>query len=528
MGEVINPIKCSIQQFYGIEINDFAVTVAKTALWIAESQMMKETENIVHMNLDFLPLTTNATIIEGNALRLDWRYLHEEEKTPTIQAKKTNLISEYDLTPGMPIVVAEPGMVYGEVNLITEELHVGKAKADKIENHYNYIMGNPPFVGFKFANAAQKDDMKAVFMNAIKPALLDYVCCWYKKAAEYKIHINFAWRSFVWQSESSEAAKVHVVIIGFSNTDRKEKVLYTGSSSRKVTNISPYLIEGDNILITSRRDPLCDIPKMVMGNQAMDGGNLIIEEKDYEDFVTREPKALPYIKRYMMGYEFINNKKRYCLWLVNCPPEILRSMPLTMERVKAVREMRSSSNDAGARKKADTPMLFREQRNPKNFIAIPIVSSEKRRYIPIGYLDDSVIAGNKLFIVPDATLYHFGVLTSNVHMAWVRTVASRLKSDYTYSKDVVYNNFPWCQPTDEQRIKIEETAQMILDARAKYPDSSLADLYDDLTMPPELRKAHQENDRAVMRAYGFSIKDTTESSCVAALMKLYQEKTAES
>lgn len=501
-GEVFNPIQVSIGQFYGIEINDFAVTVAKTALWIAESQMMKETEAIVHMSLDFLPLKSYANIVEGNALGIDWE----------------SVISKHEL---------------------------------------NYIMGNPPFVGFKFASETQKQDMKLVFSET-KPALLDYVCCWYKKAAEYiqkskcevafvstnsvsqgqmagdlwslllnkySLSINFAWRSFIWNSESNNTASVHVVIIGFSTVSRTNKFLYSGDTFKKVANISPYLIEGADILILSRKTPICEIPQITMGNQAMDGGNLIIEEADYDDFIAKEPEAIPYIKRYMMGYEFINNKKRWCLWLVNCSPAQLRNMPYVMKRVKAVQEMRAASKDAGARKKAETPMLFREQRNPAKFIAIPIVSSERRRYIPLGYLDDSVIAGNKLFIIPNAKLYHFGILTSNVHMAWMRTVAARLKSDYTYSKDIVYNNFPWPNPTDIQKEKIEQTAQAILDARELYPDSSLADLYDELAMPSELRKAHMQNDKAVMQAYGFSIKDTTEEICVAELMKLYQQMT---
>lgn len=504
LGEAFNPIQVSIGQFYGIEINDFAVTVAKTALWIAESQMMKETEDIVHMSLDFLPLKSYANITEENALEIDWN----------------SVVPKHEL---------------------------------------NYIMGNPPFVGFKFASETQKQDMKTVFTE-VKPALLDYVCCWYKKAAEYiqgtkcevafvstnsisqgqmagdlwsillkeyEISINFAWRSFVWDSESSNTAKVHVVIICFSTLPREKKYLYFENTVKEVSNISPYLIDGKNIIVLSRKKPICDVPLITMGNQAMDGGNLIIEEKDYEDFISKEPQAIPFIKRYMMGYEFINNKKRWCLWLVDCSPAQLRNMPYVMKRVKAVQEMRAASNDAGARKKAETPMLFREQRNPARFVAIPIVSSEKRRYIPVGYLDDSVIAGNKLFIIPDAEIYHFGVLTSNVHMAWMRTVAARLKSDYTYSKDIVYNNFPWPNPTVEQREKIEQTAQAILDARELYPDSSLADLYDEIAMPSELRKAHQQNDRAVMQAYGFSIKDTTEESCVAELMKLYQQLAVE-
>ncbi|MCI8464729.1 MAG: class I SAM-dependent DNA methyltransferase [Lachnospiraceae bacterium] len=502
LGEAFDPIQVSIGQFYGIEINDFAVTVAKTALWIAESQMMKETEAVVHMNLDFLPLKSYANITEGNALRFDWESIVSRKKL-------------------------------------------------------NYIMGNPPFVGFKFANEVQKQDMKLTF-SEIKPALLDYVCCWYKKAAEYiqnskcevafvstnsisqgqmvgdlwsfllkkySLSINFAWRSFVWDSESSNSAHVHVVIISFSTVIREDKFIFSDKASRKVLNINPYLIEGANILILSRKTPICEAPKITMGNQAMDGGNLIIEEKDYEEFIAKEPLAFPYIKRYMMGYEFINNKKRWCLWLVDCSPSQLRHMPYVMKRIKAVQEMRASSKDEGARKKAETPMLFREQRNPKNFIAIPITSSQGRRYIPIGYLDEKTIAGNTLFIIEEASLYHFGVLTSNVHMAWVRTVGARMKSDYRYSKDIVYNNFPWPSSTEEQRKRIEQTAQEILDTRERYPDSSLADLYDELTMPLELRNAHIKNDKAVMQAYGFSIKDTTEESCVKELMNMYQKMT---
>lgn len=501
LGEII---KVSIGQFYGIEINDFAVSVAKTALWIAESQMMHETEEIVSKFFDFLPLKSYANIVEGNALRIDWN----------------DVVSK---------------------------------------NEVNYIMGNPPFVGFKFATKEQKNDMNKVFSGKIKPALLDFVCGWYEKAAEfiqetkcevafvstnsisqgqmagdlwshllkcYKIYINFAWTSFVWKSEAKDKANVHVVIVGFSAFKRTYKYIYSIGNKNQVDNISPYLIDSDNVLVTSRKNPISDIPSITMGNQAMDGGNLIIEEKDYDEFIKKEPLSVPYIKRYMMENEFINNKKRWCLWLVDCSPATLRSMPYVMERVKKVREMRLNSNDVGARKKADTPHLFREQRNPPKFIVIPITSSQNRKYIPIGYLDDSVIVGNTLFIIEDASLYYFGILTSNVHMAWMKTVGARMKSDYRYSKDIVYNNFPWCTPTEEQKQKIEQTAQAILDARALYPDCSLADLYDELTMPKELRRAHQNNDRAVMQAYGFSIK-MTESECVGELMKMYREMTGE-
>ncbi len=500
LGEMASPVKVNIHQFYGIEINDFACVVAKTAMWIAELQMMQETQSIVEMNLDFLPLKSYVNIVEGNALRIDWQ----------------------------------------------EVLPAGEC---------NYIMGNPPFVGFKFAAIEQKNDMKYVFADAIKPALLDYVCCWYKKTVDYMqntsinaafvstnsisqgqmagdlwtyllskhIQINFAYTSFVWSSESNNKAHVHVVIIGFSLTCSNNKTLFIDNIPRKVANISPYLIPGENIIVTARKKPLGQIPIIIMGNQAMDNGNLIIEADEYEDFIRKEPKAKSYIKRYMMGQEFINNKQRWCLWLDSVSPSILRTMPLVMKRIKAVQEFRASSRDAGARRKAETPMLFREQRNPEKFVAIPIVSSQNRRYIPMGYLGKDVIAGNKLFIIPEATVYHFGVLTSNVHMAWLRVIGARLKSDYTYSKDIVYNNFPWPTPTDAQKAKIEKTAQGILDARAKYPDSSLADLYDEVLMPPELRKAHQANDRAVMEAYGFWGKLNTESECVAQLMKMYQK-----
>lgn len=500
LGEMASPVKVNIHQFYGIEINDFACVVAKTAMWIAELQMMQETQSIVEMNLDFLPLKSYVNIVEGNALRIDWQ----------------------------------------------EVLPAGEC---------NYIMGNPPFVGFKFAAIEQKNDMKYVFADAIKPALLDYVCCWYKKTVDYmqntsinaafvstnsvsqgqmagdlwtyllskRIQINFAYTSFVWSSESNNKAHVHVVIIGFSLTCSNNKTLFIDNIPRKVANISPYLIPGENIIVTARKKTLGQIPIIIMGNQAMDNGNLIIEADEYEDFIRKEPKAKSYIKRYMMGQEFINNKQRWCLWLDSVSPSILRTMPLVMKRIKAVQEFRASSRDAGARRKAETPMLFREQRNPEKFVAIPIVSSQNRRYIPMGYLGKDVIAGNKLFIIPEATVYHFGVLTSNVHMAWLRVIGARLKSDYTYSKDIVYNNFPWPTPTDAQKAKIEKTAQGILDARAKYPDSSLADLYDEVLMPPELRKAHQANDRAVMEAYGFWGKLNTESECVAQLMKMYQK-----
>lgn len=502
-----NPIQVSIGQFYGIEINDFAVTVAKTALWIAESQMMKETEEIVLMHLDFLPLKSYSNIVEGNALRVNWEDVVSKDKL-------------------------------------------------------NYIMGNPPFVGYSLQDKEQKTDILSIYVDekgkAYKTAgKIDYVAGWYFKAAQFMkgttirtafvstnsitqgeqvagvwkplyerfgIHIDFAHKTFRWDSEASLKAHVHCVIVGFSvATNSKTRRIYMEERYQEVENINAYLIEAENVFVGSRSKPLCNVPVMSTGNRPADGGNLIIEAEDYEDFINREPNAKKYIKKLTGAMEFINNKDRYCLWLVGANPTELRRMPEVMKRVEACREDRLKG--ASDRKKlAETPTVFRETKNPEKYIIVPATSSERRRYVPIGFLGKDTIPTNSAIIIENAELYHFGVLTSNIHMAWLRAVAGRLKSDYRYSKDIVYNNFPWCNPTEEQKYKIEQTAQAILDARNKYPDSSLADLYDELTMPSELRKAHQNNDRAVMQAYGFNIKTTTESSCVAELMKMYQEK----
>ena len=501
-------IKVSIGQFYGIEINDFAVTVAKTALWIAESQMMKETEEIMNTNLDFLPLKSYANIVEGNALRIDW------------------------------------------------ETVVPKDKLD-------YIMGNPPFVGARLMGKEQKDDLFDVFGAKWKNAgNLDYVSCWYKKAADLMkgtsirtalvstnsvsqgesvailwkslfedgVHIDFAHRTFRWDSEASIKAHVHCVIIGFSIAPfYKAKVIYSAERPLIVDNINAYLVDADNVFVESRTNPLCDIPKIGIGNKPIDGGFYLFTEEEKDEFIKKEPQAEKWFRPWIGSHEFINRYFRYCLWLGECPPNELRKMPECLKRVQAVRDYRLSSPSAGTVKLADTPTRFHVENMPKgNYIVVPEVSSERRKYIPMGFLDPYVLSSNLVKVIPNAEIYHFGVLTSNVHMAWVRAVCGRLKSDYRYSKDIVYNNFPWCNPTAEQKKKIEETAQAILDARALYPDCSLADLYDEVAMPPELRKAHQANDKAVMQAYGFWGKLNTESACVAELMKMYQKLVKDS
>lgn len=505
-----NPIKVSIGQFYGIEINDFAVTVAKTALWIAESQMMKETEDIVHTSLDFLPLKSYANIIEGNALQLDWE----------------SVIPKYKL---------------------------------------NYIMGNPPFIGYSLQSKEQKEDILSIYIDEKgKPyktaGKIDYVSGWYFKAAQFingtnirtafvstnsitqgeqvagvwkplydrfGIHIDFAHRTFRWDSEASMKAHVHCVIVGFSSAPNyAARIIYSSDRAQAAENINAYLIDAPTVFIESRNTPLCEVPQMVYGNKPTDGGFLFLSPEEYQGVISAEPAIGKYIKRIYGATEYINNKVRYCLWLVGASPAEIRNSRFIMERVEAVRNFRLNSTKEATRKTAETPTLFQEIRQPNSeYIIIPRHSSETRRYIPFGFVSPDIIVNDAVQIIPNADLYNFGILMSNVHMAWTRAVCGRIKSDYRYSKDVVYNNFPWPTPTDTQKAKIEQTAQAILDARALYPDSSLADLYDEAVMPPELRTAHQQNDRAVMQAYGFSIRDMTESACVAALMKMYQKLT---
>ncbi len=499
-------ILVSIGQFYGIEINDFAVTVAKTALWIAESQMMQETEEILGMNLDFLPLKSYANIAHANALRIDWESVVPREKL-------------------------------------------------------DYIMGNPPFVGARLMSATQKDDVFTIFDGVKNNGNLDYVSCWYKKAAdlmtdtairtalvstnsitqgeqvailwknlfEHGVHIDFAHRTFIWDSEASLKAHVHCVIVGFSkapNTAKKQ--LFDNGSVKIVENINGYLVEADDVFIDSRTKPICNIPEIGIGNKPIDGGFYLFTEEEMIEFIKKEPKSKPYFKKWLGSKEFINGYCRYCLWLGDCSPKELRSMPECLKRVEAVRNFRLESTSPGTRKIADKPTRFHVENMPKtNYIVIPEVSSQNRKYVPMGFMTPEIMCSNKVRLMPDATLYHFGVLTSNVHMAWLRAVCGRLKSDYDYSIKIVYNNFPWCNPTDAQKAKIEKTAQAILDARALYPDCSLADLYDETVMPPELRTAHRKNDIAVMEAYGFAGKLNTESECVAELMGMYREMIVE-
>ena len=501
----VTPIQVSISNFYGIEINDFAVAVAKTALWIAESQAIRNTEAIIHADIQFLPLKSYANIVEGNALRLDWETIVPKDKL-------------------------------------------------------NYILGNPPFVGGRLMSEEQKQDLVNVFgANWKNVGNMDYVCAWYKKAIdlikdtdiraafvstnsicqgeqvpnlwkplfEQGVHIDFAYRTFRWDSESNQKAHVHCVIVGFSLcSGQKEKhiIHLENGQAKEARNINAYLVDARNSFIESRNIPICNVPKMVFGNMANDGGNFILSEIEKNDLLINEPNAEKFIRPYLGAEEFINNKKRYCLWLKDADPSELRKLPQVLSRISNIRRIRAESKRSATQKLADYPQLFGEIRQPESgfFLLVPRVSSENREYVPIGFLDFKTIASDATLIIPNASLYHFGVLTSSVHMAWMRTVCGRLKSDYRYSANIVYNNFPWCTPTEEQKAKIEETAKAILDARAKYPTSSLADLYDVRSRKPELVKAHQNNDRAVMKAYGFP-PSLSEMDVVARLMEMYQK-----
>ena len=493
-------VKVDIRQFHGIEINDFAVSVAKAALWIADAQMWEATREILHNPSAFLPLKHYNGIREGNALRLDW-------------------------LEGIP------------------------------GRHVDYIIGNPPFVGARFMSKEQKNDLMAVFAGCKNAGDLDFVSAWYKRAVEYMqgtstraalvstnsitqgqqvallwrplaemgCHIDFAHRTFKWANEARNTAAVHCVIVGFScGEEAPHKILVDEQGeARSVAHINGYLVDAPDVFIDNRSKPLCDVPEMGIGNKPIDGGNYLFTDEEKAEFLAVEPSAAPYFHPWMGAEEFINGKRRHCLWLGDCSPAELRRMPLCLMRVEAVRQVRLNSKSAPTRAIADKPTRFHVENMPKGtYIAIPEVSSERRPIIPIGFMGPEVLCSNKLRLIPGATLYHFGVLTSHMHMAWTNAVCGRLKSDYQYSNKVVYNTFPWPMPTEEQKGQIEACAQAVLDARALYPDCSLADLYDPLTMPAELRKAHRELDVAVERAYGRKFESDAER--VAHLFGLYR------
>lgn len=508
--EFANPVKVSIGQFAGIEINDFAVTVARTALWIAESQMIKETEAIVNQTIEFFPLKTDAKIVEGNALLMDWN----------------DVVSKHTLT---------------------------------------YIMGNPPFSGAMMTKE-KRPEIEKSFPECKKPGEIDYVVCWFVKAAKFisgtkiktafvatnsicqgqSVHlvwkpmltdfhmkINFAYQTFEWQNDSTNAAAVHCVIVGFSDSgilnQFKKPIIYTSTNEViEADNINGYLLPMTNIFISDLSTPISNVNEMFFGNMPRDGGYLVLTEDEKNEIIKKYPFSEKWIRLYLGATEFINKKKRYCLWLINADATELMKCPPIMQRIKNVQDFRFNSKADATRKFGNTPTLFCQiaQPNTGSYIIVPSVSSANRRYIPMDFLPCTIIASNAVQIIPNASIYEFGILTSNVHMAWMRTVAGRLKSDYRYSKNLVYNTFPFPNCSDSQKEKITNTAQAILDVRKKYETSSFANMYDnDMLLYPDLKKAHQANDRAVMEAYGMWGKVHSESECVEWLFRMYQELT---
>lgn len=496
-----NPIKVSPRQFYGIEIDSFAVAVARLALCIADIQMKRETSWIINRDLPELPLDKYVSVICANALRVDWK---------------------------------------------------------KFAPNVDFIIGNPPFIGARLKSAAQADDIQRVFAGWNNIGNLDYVACWFKKAADFiqgtaircafvstnsvcqgdsvgtlwknlfaaGIHIDFAHRTFKWLSDSDNMAHVHCVVVGFSTApNNKPRKIFDGDKVTIAANINAYLVDGEDIFVESRNAPLQNfVPQMQFANQPLDDGNYRFTPEEMEDFIKLEPAAQKYFHRWVGAEEFIKGKRRYCLWLGDLTLEEIKKMPLCYERAEAVKTFRLASRRTATKRLAATPTRFQVENFPtKKYLAVPQTSSERRQYIPIGFLDSSNIASEKLLIIPDATLYHFGVLTSSIHMAWTRATCGRLENRYSYSIAVVYNNFPWCEPSTRQKRRIEETAAEILAVRASFSDWTLARLYDPQTMPADLRDAHKENDLAVALAYGMEKYLEDEGKIVAELMRRYDK-----
>lgn len=502
-------LKVDIDAVFGIEINEFPALIAEVAMWLVDHQMNQRISEEFGRYYVRLPLRKSAKIVLGNALRIDWKD------------------------------VIKP-------------------------SECSYILGNPPFIGAKYLSEDQKQDMAQITQGVKNAGLLDYVTAWYFKAADFikgteiqvafvstnsisqgeqvgvlwaelfrrGIKINFAHRTFVWQSEAKKKAHVHVVIIGFGNKDKQEKFIFDYDADNneiqitKAKNISPYLIEGNDMVIKNREKPLCHIPEIGIGNKPIDNGNYLFTLEEKNEFLEKEPQAEKYFRKWYGADEFINGWQRWCLWLGDCSPNELRSMPESMKRIENTKKYRLNSKSPGTRALASKPSRFHVENFPVcNFLVIPGVSSEKRNYIPIGFMTPEVIISNLCNIVPNATLFNFGVILSTMHMAWVRQVCGRLESRYRYSNNLVYNNFPWPQsPTSAQKAKVEAKAQAVLDARAAYPDASLADLYDPLTMPPSLVKAHAELDKAVEQCYR-SKPFTSDRERVEFLFALYEQLT---
>ncbi len=542
-----------VDQFYGIEYEEFPARIAEVAMWLIDHQMNMQISNEFGQYFVRLPLKKAATIVHGDALEIEWQTLLNPVNTIDVVAKHANVY-----------IVNEPAQEYGKVNVQVESFSVHKGKPEPLnETKFDFIIGNPPFIGSNIMKQYQRDQIGKLYGNVGGGGTLDYVTGWYIKAAKYiqgtqirvafvstnsivqgeqthllwgvlqnkyGIKIHFAHRTFKWNNEAKGNAAVYCIIVGFANNDTMNKFIFDYEDIKgeaheiKAKNINAYLIDAKDLLVEKKKKPICSAPEIIKGNYYAKSEGLIVEEEDLALLLSKEPNAEKWIKLLIGADEFINNRKRHCLWLVDCPPNELRKMPLVMERVNRVRIDRLNSTDKGMQNLP--PTLFRETNNPERCLVIPVVSSERRKFIPMGFIDKNTISTNGNLIMPNGKLYHFGVLMSSLHMAWVKTVCGRLKSDFRYSKDIVYNNFPWPENPSEKQIKaIEAAAHKVLDVRTQFPNSSLADLYDPTTMPPTLVKAHNELDKAVDLAYRAQAF-TSDANRMVFLFELYEKYTA--
>lgn len=549
-------LKVDVDQFAGIEYDEFPARIAEVAMWLIDHQMNMLVSAEFGQYFVRLPIRKAAKIVHGNALRQDWNRLLER-KTYDVVAEEVNIHQ-----------ANEPEIGYDTVNIFAQRVNVfppgQEEKSKKKDPFFDFILGNPPFIGKHLQTEEQKADIDLVFAQVNGSGVLDYVACWYLKAAQYiqntqtkvafvstnslaqgeqvsilwgllfnfyKIKIHFAHRTFSWKNEAKGNAAVHCVIIGFANFDVPLKYIYDYAdikaepTERQVKNINPYLAEGNDLVVTKRSTPIENVSPMMYGSKPTDGGHLLLSDEEKAEYLAKEPGGAKFIRPFISAREFLNGENRWCFWLVDANPAEVKQLPILYERIGKVKAMRQESTKLPTRKLAQVPMLFAEIRQPSDhYIVVPLHSSETRRYIPFGFFEPDNIVANSCSCIPNASLYIFGMITSLMHMAWVKTICGRIKSDFRYSGDIVYNNYPFPRNVDlAKKQKVEKAALAVLDAREKYKGNSLADLYDANTMPVELVKAHEFLDKAVDHCYRSQpfISDLNRVEFLLGLYELY-------